>query len=211
MLTSRCFWNLCHLEYCRSHLQCQWLIKSDCQHCHLPFSFLYLDVIRDVINYLKKGFSLERGIFLIPWYLPRYTEFSRTNTPAMGKKLKNLGNGKKYPFYQPIKRQHSYIWWNYLRKYNSSPLIRPLSPKGHPSYKATHQKATPLIRSFSPKGHPSYKATHQKATPLIRPLSPKGQPSYKATHQKATPLIRPVSPKGHPSSMVTLTKRPPSN
>jgi hypothetical protein len=87
-------------------------------------------------------------IFLVPWYLPRYTEFSRTNTPVMGKKVKNLGIGKKYPFYQPIKRQHSYIWWNYLRKYNSSPLIRPLSPKGHPSYKATHQKATPLMLSF---------------------------------------------------------------
>jgi hypothetical protein len=46
-----------------------------------------------------------------------YTEFPRTNTPAMGEKLKKLRIGKKkkkYPFNQPIKRQHSYIRWNYV-------------------------------------------------------------------------------------------------
>ena len=73
--------------------------------------FVHCDVIRDVTDYLKKGFPLEHGICLVPWYLlrqiPRYTEFPRTNTPAMGKNQKKLRIGKKYAFYQPIRRQHS--------------------------------------------------------------------------------------------------------
>jgi hypothetical protein len=38
----------------------------------------------------------------------------------MGKKVKNLGIGKKYPFYQPIKRQHSYMLRDYciVKEYN---------------------------------------------------------------------------------------------
>jgi hypothetical protein len=36
----------------------------------------------------------------------------------MGKKHKKLRIGKKkYPFYQPIRRQHSYIRWNYIQIY----------------------------------------------------------------------------------------------
>ena len=46
-------------------------------------------VHRDVIQYLKKGFFLERGMCIILCYLlrqiPRNTEFPRTNTSAMEK------------------------------------------------------------------------------------------------------------------------------
>ena len=49
------------------------------------------------------------------WQIPRYTEFPRTNTPAMRKMQKKIRIGKKkYQFYQPIKRQYSYIRWNYI-------------------------------------------------------------------------------------------------
>jgi hypothetical protein len=42
--------------------------------------------------------------------------FSRTNTPAMGIKRKKIRIvKKKIPFYQPIRRQHSYIRWNYTK------------------------------------------------------------------------------------------------
>ena len=45
--------------------------------------------IRDVMNYLKKRFSLDRGICLVPWYLlrliPRYTESPRTMPLRWGK------------------------------------------------------------------------------------------------------------------------------
>jgi hypothetical protein len=105
-------------------------VTADTFVCHFSLLYRWLkeetrvnrNYIRDVINYLKKGFSLERGICLVPWYLPRqiprYTESPRTNTPAVAKKLKKLGIGKKkYPFYQPIKRQHSYIRWNYMNNY----------------------------------------------------------------------------------------------
>jgi hypothetical protein len=46
-------------------------------------------------------------------HIPRYTEFPRANTTAMVKKQKKLRDGRKYIFYQPIRRQHSYIRWNY--------------------------------------------------------------------------------------------------
>jgi hypothetical protein len=64
-------------------------------------------------------YSHKRGICLVQWYLlrqiPRYTEFPRTNTPPMGKSgEKKLRIGKKYPFYQPIRRQYSYIRWNLI-------------------------------------------------------------------------------------------------
>jgi hypothetical protein len=39
------------------------------------------------------------------------------NTPAMGIGRKKLRIGKKYPFHQPIRRQHSYIRWNYIQIY----------------------------------------------------------------------------------------------
>ena len=35
----------------------------------------------------------------------------------MVEKLKKIKIGKKYPFHQPIKRQHSYIRWNYKISY----------------------------------------------------------------------------------------------
>ena len=105
--------------------------KDNGWHCGLSFLFTYRvwlkeetwvipNYIRDIIKYLKKEFSIERGICLVTWYLlmqiPRYTEFPRTNTPAMVKnREKKLRNGKKYLFYQPIRRQHSYIRWNYRR------------------------------------------------------------------------------------------------
>jgi len=54
---------------------------------------------------------------IVPWYLlkqiPCYREFPRANTTAMGIKWKKLRINKKYPFHQPIRRQHSYIRWNY--------------------------------------------------------------------------------------------------
>jgi hypothetical protein len=47
--------------------------------------------IRDVINYLKKGFLLDGGICLqyCAKQIPRYREFPRENTPTMGIKRKN--------------------------------------------------------------------------------------------------------------------------
>jgi hypothetical protein len=33
----------------------------------------------------------------------------------MGIKGKKLRIGKKYPFHQPIRKQHSYIRWNYKK------------------------------------------------------------------------------------------------
>jgi hypothetical protein len=73
---------------------------------HLPFFFtLYRwlkeetwvirNYIHDVINYLNKGFSLERDICLLPWYLQRHTEFPRTNTPAMEKKREKTRHWSK--------------------------------------------------------------------------------------------------------------------
>jgi hypothetical protein len=55
--------------------------------------------IRDVISYLEKAFSLEMGICLVLWkflrQIPRYPKFQRTNTPALGKKRKKLGIGRR--------------------------------------------------------------------------------------------------------------------
>ena len=93
-------------------LSSDWLMKGVFFTVVCHFSFLYrwlkeeTRIIRnytshrgrDVINYLKKGFSHERGIcLLVPWYLliPRYTEFPRTKTPPMGKSEKKLRIGKK--------------------------------------------------------------------------------------------------------------------
>ena len=79
-------------------------ITADNVVCHFSFLYRWLEeeirvirnYIRDVINYLKKGFSHERGICLVPWYLlrqiPRYTEFRRTNTPPMGKSEEKTKN-----------------------------------------------------------------------------------------------------------------------
>ena len=55
--------------------------------------------IRDVINFLKKGFRLERDI------LGKYPDNG-------GKTEKTEELVKKYPFHQPIRRQHSDIRWN---------------------------------------------------------------------------------------------------
>ena len=59
--------------------------------------------IRDVINYLKKGFSLELGICLVTWYMPIRNSQGQIHLQCekIGKKLK-VGN--TYPFYQPIRR-----------------------------------------------------------------------------------------------------------
>ncbi len=64
------------------------------------------NIIRDVLNYLKNGF-FPRARYLPSngRQVPRYTEFARTNTPAMGIKRQKLRIGKNYPFYQPIGRQ----------------------------------------------------------------------------------------------------------
>ena len=82
-------------------------ITADTVVCHFSFLYRWLEedtrvirnYIRDVINYLKKGFSHECSICLVPWYflrqIPRYTEFPRTNTPPMGKSGKKLRIGKK--------------------------------------------------------------------------------------------------------------------
>ena len=51
-------------------------ITADTVVCHFSFLYRWLEeeirvirnYIRDVINYLKKGFSHERGICLVPWY-----------------------------------------------------------------------------------------------------------------------------------------------
>jgi hypothetical protein len=56
-------------------------ITADTVVCHLSFLYRWLEeetrvirnYIRDVINYLKKGFSHERCICLVPWQIPRYT------------------------------------------------------------------------------------------------------------------------------------------
>jgi hypothetical protein len=94
-------------------------ITADTVVCHFSLLYRWLEeetrvirnYIRDVINDLKKGF------FSRAWYLlrliPRYTKFPRTYTPSMGKKRKKLRIGKKYPLNQPIRRQQSYIRWNY--------------------------------------------------------------------------------------------------
>ena len=71
-------------------------ITADNVVCHFSFLYRWLEeeirvirnYIRDVINYLKKGFSHERGISQIP----RYTEFRRTNTPPMGKSEEKTKN-----------------------------------------------------------------------------------------------------------------------
>jgi hypothetical protein len=80
---------------------------ADTVVCHLALLYRLLKeetgVIRnhiyDVINYLKKGCSLERGICLVLWkflrQIPRYPKFQRTNTPALGKKRKKLGIGRR--------------------------------------------------------------------------------------------------------------------
>jgi hypothetical protein len=101
----------------------QFKITADTVVCHFSFLYRWLEeetrviqnCIHDVINYLKKGLSHERDMFLVPWYLlrqiPRYTELPWTNTPPMGKSGKKLRIGKKYLFYQPIRIQHSYTYY----------------------------------------------------------------------------------------------------
>ena len=91
-------------------------ITADNVVCHFSLLYHWLEeatrvirnYIRDVINDLKKGF------FSRAWYLANTMlyEFPRTYTPPMRKKRKKIRIGKKYPFYQPIRRQHSYIRWN---------------------------------------------------------------------------------------------------
>jgi hypothetical protein len=80
---------------------------ADTVVCHLALLYRWfkeetrviLNDIRDVISYLKKTFFLERGSCLVPWkflrQIPRYPKFQRTNTPAMGKKLKKIGIGRR--------------------------------------------------------------------------------------------------------------------
>ena len=102
--------------------------KHNGRHCRLSFFFTLALVERrnlsnsnyicDVINYLKKGFPLEWGICLQYSGICRsYREFPWANIPAMGIKRKKLRIGKKYSFHQPIRRQHSYIRWNYEKTY----------------------------------------------------------------------------------------------
>ena len=74
---------------------------ADTVVCHLALLYRWSKeetrVIRnhicDVISYLEKAFSFERGICLVPWkfirQIPRYPKSQRTNTPATGKKRKN--------------------------------------------------------------------------------------------------------------------------
>ena len=58
----------------------------------------------------------KEGIFPRAGYLPsKYHTIwnSQGQIPLRwGKKQKKLRIGKKYSFYQPIRRQHSYIWWD---------------------------------------------------------------------------------------------------
>ena len=64
------------------------------------------NIIRDVLNYLKKEFFPRAGYLPSNGrQVPRFMEFARTNTPAMGIKRQKLRIGKNYPLYQPIRRQ----------------------------------------------------------------------------------------------------------
>ena len=71
-------------------------ITADTVVCHFSLFYRWLEeetrvirnYIREVINDLKKGFSPRAGYLASTVVLPRYTEFPRTNTPPMGKKLK---------------------------------------------------------------------------------------------------------------------------
>jgi hypothetical protein len=71
-------------------LSSDWLIKGVLVERRNPSISNY---IRDVINYLKKGFFLRAGYLLRQ--IPRYTKFPSTNTPAMSIKRKKLRIGKK--------------------------------------------------------------------------------------------------------------------
>ena len=76
------------------------IFKHNDWHCRLSFFFTLALVerrnpsisnyIRDVINYLKKGFFLRAGYLLRQ--IPRYTEFPSTNTPTMSIKRKKTKN-----------------------------------------------------------------------------------------------------------------------
>ena len=91
--------------------------KHNGWHCRLSFFFTLALVerrkpsnsnyIRDVINYLNKGFPLLGKCHAI--------ENSQGQIPRRwGLRGPKLRIGKKYPIYQPIRRQLSYIRWNYV-------------------------------------------------------------------------------------------------
>ena len=64
-------------------------ITADNVVCHFSFLYRWLEkeirvirnYIRGVINYLKKGFSHERGICLVPWYLLKQANTTLNGIP----------------------------------------------------------------------------------------------------------------------------------
>jgi galactose mutarotase-like enzyme len=76
-------------------------ITADPVVCHFPLLYRWLkeetrvirNYIRDVINYLKMGFSLERGICLEPWYLPQAIRNSQGQIPLRWGKAEKLSIG----------------------------------------------------------------------------------------------------------------------
>jgi hypothetical protein len=79
--------------------------------CIIFFSVLYVKAKPWFISFLNLFQNLYTGHFFEKIF-PVFVDWA--NIPAIVEKLKNEELVKKYPFHQPIRRQHSDIRWNYI-------------------------------------------------------------------------------------------------